>query len=186
MKHIILDVESLSILPCPVITSFACLVMEDGGISPNSLFHTNLCIEEQVAKGSIVDSDTLLWWAKQDPEVFQSTLDNPISPDVFIGYLRHWWHVHVGDANTQPEFCVWASDPLLDFGGIVQLHEAFGHKVPWNHRQLRDARTLRMLVQDKTGQPAKVTPDRPHDALSDALALAQEVWSNLRLIGVVR
>lgn len=184
MKHIVIDVESLSIRTCPVITSFAAVAMSLDGADATAVFHANINIEEQIAKGSVVDSDTLLWWTKQDPRVFRTTLENAISPQVFCGYLRHWWHVHVGDANTKPEFTVWASDPLLDFGGIVRLHEANGYTVPWNHRQQRDARTLRMLVQAKTGEPAKVTPGTPHDALSDACALAQEIWSNCKQLGV--
>lgn len=196
MNHIIIDVESLSIRTCPVITSFACVLMKDDGTDLHEdAFTQNIRIEDQIRTGSQVDSATLVWWAQQKHEIFQNSLNDPVSPKLFCEHLAEWWMTHVLGLSAwsahKEDFLVWASDPLLDFGGTARLHEANGFILPWSHRQQRDARTLRWLVDRRQTNdwqlpvvPSKIQPVTPHDAKSDALALAREIWRNSQVLGI--
>jgi hypothetical protein len=191
MKHIVIDVESLSLLSYPVITQFAAVVLnvatQGAIIDQSKVFTYNIRIEDQIKAGAMIDSDTLGWWLERNHQTFVDCIEDPIAPLLFCSELDQWFDNNISHGE---EFLVWASDPLLDFGGIVKLHEACGVKVPWNHRQQRDARTLRGLAESKLnvgGGPrlkVKVRPECEHNALSDALALATEISRNHLTLGI--
>lgn len=66
-----------------------------------------------------------------------------------------------------------AFDPWSDVGP-ESAHHALGLKPPWDHRTVRDVRTVRYLAERLTPW-RRPTEETAHDALADAVAQARWV-----------
>lgn len=74
MKHIMLDIETLSTNSNGVITTISAVQfnLESGTIGKS--FEIAIDIKEQVANGAVVDIDTVVWWMSQSNEAIASML----------------------------------------------------------------------------------------------------------------
>lgn len=77
MKHIMMDIETLSTNSNGVITTISAVQfnLETGKIGKQ--FETAIVIDEQVDDGAIIDIDTVVWWMSQDEEAIKAMLRIP-------------------------------------------------------------------------------------------------------------
>jgi exodeoxyribonuclease VIII len=150
-----IDLETLSTRPDAAILQIGIVAFDLYGIKDSKQWNVE-------AEGR-VDRPTLHWWKEQ----IAAGVDPPgLGPMPLKLALEDIVVMMKPDEAMQ----VWANPSTFD---IVILGEAFhrcGMSPPWNHRQVRDLRTLRMLYPDVP----RPKPDLPHVAVYDAMA--QATW----------
>lgn len=119
------------------------------------------------------DYDTVRWWLHQDDDARKSLFDpEPISLKSGILSFCCWYH-------RRPSVAIW-SHATFDVPALQNVMTDFGIKTPWNYHDARDIRTLKWLYEASGNKYPRVTRTVAHNALSDALAQAEEVMTVLR------
>lgn len=74
MKHIMMDIETLSTDSYGVVTTISAVQFDLETGKTGKTFEIGLDIKEQVANGAIIDTDTVVWWMSQDQEAIKAML----------------------------------------------------------------------------------------------------------------
>jgi hypothetical protein len=74
MKHIMMDIETLSTNSNGAITTISAVQfnLESGKIGKT--FEIAIKLDEQVKQGAVIDTDTVIWWMSQDDEAIKAML----------------------------------------------------------------------------------------------------------------
>lgn len=171
-----LDLETLSTRPEAVILTIGAVKFDpysDYIDIENGLYH-RVNVDEQTALGRHVQEETLNWWGKQDPEVFEEAMseDNRIGLDDFCKDLNRFL---VGVEN------IWAQGPVFDIAILENLYRQLVKPTPWQFWQIRDSRTLFGVH----GDPREKGRAAAHNALMDCVYQAegvQKIYYNLKLV----
>ena len=176
--HAMIDIETLG-------TKSDAVVLTVGGVKfdpfsdqePHSPILFRLYIDQQTAKGRVVDPGTVEWWGKQDKAVQDEAFseEDRISVDEFCKELNKWF---VG-VDTK-----WAQGPRFDFGILEHLFEQFGHHTNWFYWQEADSRTLFNLLPFDPRKDAEGKQTGHHNALADAFVQAVSVQKSYRELGI--
>lgn len=168
MQHMMIDIETLGTGPTAPILSFAAATfdpLEFGGSYNQRPLYLNVSLDEQLSKSyAKPDADTVMWWLKQDEGARNRLTDpKPIDPESAYKALRGYTETHKPEA-------VWANGATFDFPILDYSHRAFGMKLPWHYRAVRDMRTLYALWGDLDNAMIAVgRTGEKHDALDDVI-----------------
>ena len=171
---IMLDMETLATSPDAVILTFGAVKFDPkNSEEPDRPIYFRIDVDEQTALGRVINEDTLVWWGKQEPAVFEEAMseEDRVSLDHFTTELNRY----VVGANK-----IWCQGPTFDITMLENLYRMIGKPVPWSYWQIRDSRTL----GDLTSVQRKHTKDTAHNALGDAYVQAvavQEIFNELGL-----
>jgi len=134
MKHIMLDIETLSTnTSLAVITQIGAVKFNAAGIDRKQ-FHLGLDVDQQLAWGRVIDADTLAWWDTQDGSPY---LRNYFTvPRVLTALNRY-----IGSATR-----IWANGTVFDIGNLNSLYNMAGMSIPWPYNSATDMRTLRRYL----------------------------------------
>lgn len=147
-KDLMIDIETLGTSPNAVILS--AVVMD---FNKNVLCHINFPIEEQIAKGRVIDQNTWNWWSTQKINPITSPTYNTVSLclDNLIKSIKNFTFEDI-----------WSKSPLFDINILQNIMDQYGYEYPWRYTQLMDVRTISNL-HSKLGEGAK----DPHNPISD-------------------
>ena len=164
--HVAVDLETLGLGFKAPIVALALVMFTEEEILGHQLYRLNWDDQpdRMVARG------TLEWWVSQEPEILRNSLGAHEERMATAVALGGCWTTFQ-DATT-----VWGNPPAFDLGLLKPLFRHFLSGVPWSHRAERCGRTIR-LHQDR------VEAERPHDPVSDALALARQVQLASKFVG---
>ena len=167
---VMLDIETAGTRPgCPVLSVGLCSF--GPRIQPRATLALMLDLDEQMRRGLHADAPTLLWWLRQSDAARDALCrgqdtSTPVEAGLHaitaaLASLR----VAAGGAGLR----IWALGASFDAPVLGRVFVAFRFPPPWDHRELRCARTL----FDLAGINRKAFPPAiAHDALSDAIAQA--------------
>ncbi len=170
MKHAMIDLETLGTKPgCKIASIGACLFGPEG-VDYKSTFHHRIHL---MTSPGIIEPATVLWWMEQSAAAREELrgddhFDIAVTDQNF-GFVS-WWRE--SGATT-----IWAAPVHFD---VPILEAAMGYRrVPWTHRDVRDARTVYSI----TGIWPDRTVGEAHNALDDATNQAEALVKALNKIG---
>jgi DNA polymerase III epsilon subunit-like protein len=175
-EDVMIDLETLGTRSDAVILSIGAVRFD---VNSNSLddnaFYASVSIDSNLAKGRVIQEDSLLWWMKQD-EAAQAVFHEPKRLlEVALGELDDWI-THGGAVKR-----VWSNGADFDIPMLAHAFASFGWVTPWNFWDARCVRTTKNLPGAKD---VKVENQAKHNALSDAIAqarLMQAVYKKLNI-----
>lgn len=165
MNRMHFDLETLGTRYDSTILAIGVAVVSDtSGLLCSNVFYP--CLDEQDSIQHI-DHNTISWWMKQSEEARRLTF---VSKEARIPFSTCLHSIgRMIDLNQVEE--VWGNGPLMDIALIenMALSLDMSSMVPWNFRQVRDLRTLRMLSPDISRHEPQVAHSAQHDAIAQGL-----------------
>lgn len=163
---VMLDLETLSTRPEAVILTIGAIKFDpytDYIDGDKGLYH-RVDVDEQIALGRHVQEETVQWWGKQDPEVFEEAMGegSRVSLDAMCADLNRFL---VGVEN------IWAQGPVFDIAILENLYRQLIKPTPWQFWQISDSRTMFKAH----GDPRVKGRAGHHNALADCVYQAQGI-----------
>lgn len=177
VKHVMLDLETISVAPNAGILSIgACLFDMDGSIW--STF-SQACKPD--LRKYAVDTSTLHFWLDQTDGVRHALTLNAVPLAAALESFRQWL-----PESTAFPYQLWALPASFDIPIIENAYRVESvtpdGKMPWKYDAGRCARTLFSLAG--ISKADRVRPVLPHDALEDAIAQARTVAVAVKKLGL--
>lgn len=164
-RHIMVDIESLDVLPTGVILSIGAVKFDPLAGRMGEEFLRNIDTASCTALGMTIDPETQEWWKRQSPEAWAATQDNQVP---IRDALAEFAAFSQGDAPDAELALIWCKGPSFDFTMLTNAYRVCGIPLPWQFRQERDLRTAIQLAQDLYGFEKPAHLGVLHSALDDA------------------
>lgn len=155
MKHIMLDIETLSTRSDAQIIQIGLLSVDDKWVRADRISAT---VDWSIQPTGHVDPETVFWWAKQSEAVRKGVF---AASNTLTTALQF---VFGGILITKADL-VWANGTSFDIPILEHAFRSCGIQCPWQYWQTRDLRTLKSLVPKAV--LAGIKNERAHDALAD-------------------
>lgn len=188
MKHLMLDIETLSVKSRALIWSVGLVEFDpySDWIDDPYIFYTRRT--EQLAIRRWVEGDTVRWtrekgdsvgyekWLKmQEYDEFGETDPRALS----IGQLHSAMLRHVGQENM-----IWCKGGSFDFACLNALFQDGKHNTPWNFRNENCMRVLQMLAHGGESEMPVMDNGVAHNAADDAVFQARWVQNLIKRFGM--
>lgn len=134
-----IDIETFGTKSNSVIVSIGAVVFDLESGKTGSLFHMDISASDCVKNGLKIDSDTFIWWLKQPKEAQRKITEDKNRKSLKIALLNLGRFIY---DNCPPDIQVWGNSARFDLGLIENAFDVIGFKLPWNHYNERDVRTL--------------------------------------------
>ncbi len=182
MKHLMLDLETMSSEPTAAIVSIGA-VFFDETLGPT--FKRNVSLESSQQWGLTISASTIDWWFTQSPEARAHLYDPTPIPlgnalSEFSEFFREY--ADLTDFTPAKSTYVWGNGATFDNVVIRNAYKQVGLIVPWGFRYDMCFRTLKTQF-DPQGLLYK-DPGLAHDALSDAVGQAEHAMRILESLKV--
>lgn len=164
-KQIMVDNETLGVTADAVILSIGAVRFDLAtGMIDDEGFYTSISIESNLELGRRVQEDTLLWWLKQTAAAQQVFFEPKETLGNALIQLSDW----IGTDDCE----VWSNGADFDLPMLAHAFTQCRIELPWKHWNSRCFRTYKNLPGAQAVKSA--TPGVKHNALSDAVAQAQQ------------
>ena len=177
MIHHMLDLETLGTAPNSAILQIGLARFDPAGSGIDDTFERTISLDSCLQAGLKIDGDTFAWWLTQSEAARRAVIYNPqpltralIDLTAWLGYINF----------QQPENVIWSHGAAFDVPILASAYRACGYKEPWDHRLVRDTRTLFWLAEQRGWEKPK--RETAHTALADAVAQAEDVQSACRYL----
>lgn len=160
MTSLMIDFETLSTQPNAAVFCLGGVFFDSTGLLGEG-FETFIDIEEQLAKGRHVSSDTLRWWLGQS-EVARRNMITGMAKAVTISYFAKSFLSFIA-AYPPKNLLVWSNGGDFDIPILSSLLHDCGVSAPWPFWNHRCHRTLMAIAGIR--KPAGATV---HTALQDS------------------
>lgn len=187
-KHVMIDIETLGLGPTPVILQIGAVAFDPGADEPippytqRSRNHFEMsididsCLDLCLRVGLHVDGSTIAWWFAQSDAARRAVMTNPRPLGSVLNAFWAWLGLHrSGDAPGLP--FIWSHGAAFDVPVLEAAYRLCRNPilaVPWDHRSVRDTRTLFALAEEFAGWQ-KPRHETAHTALADAITQAEDV-----------
>lgn len=167
--HVMLDLETFSTAPDAAIVQIGAIQfdLEAKTWDYDAGFERTVTLQSSILAGGRVDPETIEWWRRQSTQARSSiswcletgTLTSAL--DAFIKWFPK-------------DTCLWSHGASFDVPVLESAFRSDGRAVPWDHRRVRDTRTLFELADHLAGwsRPKRETA---HTAAADARDQAEDV-----------
>lgn len=170
MINVMVDLETYGSTPGCVIRSIGAVAFTlDGGPLIPDLYQ-NVTLASCLDAGLRVEAETEAWWRAR-PRVTREALEADAAS--LLGTLLRFtdWYRSVAASH------LWCHGASFDVPVLACAYRAVRLSVPWDHRTVRDTRTLYDLVGFDPAMVARVGD--AHNALADAIYQAECVVAAL-------
>lgn len=172
MRHIVIDIETLSKRHNAMIASIGAVIVEDQpnaiiGIRPEVL---DICIDLSTYPETHdyhIDPETFLWWLQQPQQAREALQGGTYSLLDALQELREFVSAH---CDLTGDIRVYGNGPNFDMGILEFAFRNEGVQEPWLFHQVRCIRTV--CESFDVNWKKHRNPNTAHDAVSDALAEA--------------
>lgn len=140
MKHIMIDIETLGTDAhlYPVILSIAAVEFDTKG-NTGSTFYRKIDVTDSKLLGFTTSTKTVEWWGKQRPEVFEEAIKHGEKIESVLRDFTAFLD------NADKDKFVWGNSTRFDLGILHAAFSKLGQKLPWNHYNELDVRTIVFL-----------------------------------------
>lgn len=180
MEHIMIDCETLGLLPGSAIISIGAVAFDPKTLNEfGPRFYRNITRISNIECSLKVDANTLKWWGLQSEEAKKVLQVNQIHLDQALTEFGQWWK-DIGAVTF------WSHGLNFDEPLLRVAFSEVGLDAPWNYRQVRDTRTLFWLAgfdEKSVVIPGAVEHNALDDATRQALAV-QMAYAQLYCNGV--
>lgn len=164
MRHVMIDIETLSRQPNASILTIGAVAIEDGEI----VGEFDMAIDPRLSGPKYhIDPDTVVWWMRQPDEARAAATGGGQSIAVVMGDLKRWLPSGDNAWESPPRFKIWANSPRFDIAILEHAFAVQGLGFPWDHRDVLDLRTL-VHLRDPEGLLKPPDDDAHHTAIGDA------------------
>ncbi len=172
MKEIMLDIETLGIVPGSVIIQIGAVDFDLDNIGEG--FKINISKQSCLDVKMKVDPSTVRWWQKQSPEALASISAEPRVPITeALEKFNAWFESVGGDA-------VWGNGATFDNVLMDIAYRVTRVPRPWHFVKDRDLRTLAAVGEMMGIVEPRVNHGTAHDGLDDAISQAKWAQNILR------
>lgn len=183
MNNIMLDLETLGTAPGSVVVTIGACFFGGGEIGPT--FYERIDIKDSQAHGLKIDTDTILWWFKQNEEARLEMTKQGESLSRILSRFGDWIQegmaksykgaMSAADLTDFKKYLktvtIWGNGAAFDNTLLSAVYSAAGHVRPWSYSNDRCYRTLKSLFP----QVELVREGTYHNALSDAISQAKHL-----------
>jgi hypothetical protein len=164
-----IDLEALGLRPNAVVPSIGAVFFDPNSDALGPQFH-RICkdLEEQQARGRVIDADTMLWWMNQDKSARDASFHDTSRMGLTQGVLEELASFLRGSDNGQVR--VWGNGSDFDNVLLASLYQSYGMNAPWYFRNNRCFRTYRNLP---FAPRAAAREGTHHNPLDDAIHQAR-------------
>lgn len=178
MKHIMLDLETLSTQPTAAILSIGACLFDRDGVKDNFTFYANVdpeCYELRVSESYFHRShDTMDWWRlPANAEAYSSLLPNRLIINRAIADFINWLPV------DKQSYLIWSNGADFDLPVITHAMRWCDFKAPWSHKNTRCYRTVKNLFPFVPFVPIGTAHKADDDAKAQAnhlISIAKEFY----------
>lgn len=170
MSHLMIDIETLGTRSNAVIMSIGAVQFNLKG-DTKAVLHRGVTINSCLNAGLEVDGDTIEWWLRQDKKNIEKLLELEKRHLSIVLQELDSIDMH------QNGWSVWSHGSVFDIVLLENAYKAVGRKPWWDHRNVRDTRTLFDIAEYK--YKAKGGHDALEDATNQAIAV-QEAYQKLK------
>lgn len=168
MKHLMIDLETLSTAPNAVILQIGAVRFDPMTCEVGNSLQINVDIDSCLRLGMKIDDATFRWWMRQaDTARLSVAGESTASIVAALISLKQF-------AEFEIE-AVWSHGASFDIPILENAFRVANLDVPWHYRAPRDTRTLFWLAEQMRNWQPQPTEDRAHTAAADAVAQAWEV-----------
>lgn len=164
-RHIMIDIETLGILPGSAILSIGACTLD-----MNYKFYQTIDPDSCVKVGLTTSIDTMRWWDMQESKVREETFSGT-TPLLNSLLSFNGWVELIRDGTLNKELNFWCNGASFDFPILDVAYSKINVKPMWNYFELMDYRTLKNLYPNVLLKKHK---DK-HNALADAIAQAEHL-----------
>ncbi|MBN1138853.1 MAG: 3'-5' exoribonuclease [Anaerolineae bacterium] len=182
MKHVMLDLETMSTMSNAAIVAIGAVVFDPDTGEMGKTFYCNVDLESCVARGLHIQGNTVMWWLERSEEARMALLSDRLPLDKALRQFSRY-------LQALGEVCVWGNGATFDNVIIANAYQAVGLERPWSYKNDRDVRTIEELgrqIQASQGiDDAAEKTERTgihHHALDDAIHQARyvsKIWQAL-------
>ena len=171
MRHIMLDLETLSLQPNATILSIGAVVMDlETGVLGDEFYCT---VDPRSCQqwGLHVCADTAIWWMKQSEEVRKAVYEGEaLTLQAALARFGMWAAPSMEEEEVK-NLRLWGNGAAADNVWLLQAYQATHILPPWKFWTDRCYRTLKAAFRDVP----YVEPTIKHHALEDAKAQDQHL-----------
>lgn len=196
IRDFAIDIESLGVHRGAAILSIGCVQFDRRSAKLGAEFYVEIELHSLLKSGE-VDPSTLTWWAVNHGPLFAELLKSKETKVTFATALDHFakWMRNLsagipvikGSLGSGTPH-VWGNGATMDISLLEEayLHGGYGLTKPWDHRHIRDQRTIIDAAREVTGDPnwwpGVGQQGTSHNALDDARYQAKCVAEAFRVI----
>jgi len=181
MKHIMLDLETLSTQPNAAILTIGACVFDPHSKAPITEVFERGILPSDAGKFGHVDSDTVAWWGRQTPVARARALGGT---DLLVDALSEFKQWATGPTIFYGDnICVWGNGANFDQVIIRSAYRAVGLLPFWPFYNDRCHRTVVNLIP-KPLRPQTIRKGTAHSALDDAVFQAEHLQDCMIQLGV--
>lgn len=175
-NHLMIDIETLGQNSRAVICSIAAIPFNIETGETGEVFYEKINIESCVRAGLKIESETLLWWSKQNSLAYMEMLSGKTDIGQALLGLSVFIRKYAKDAE------VWGNGSRFDLGILRDAYNAFNCTVPWDYGNERDVRTLLSLYPPaKDGVPKPVNRHFPVDDCQYQIAYCTKAYNAIKI-----
>jgi len=172
VKHVMIDIETLSIRPYAAILSIGAVAfnVEEGVIDT---FYINIDGQSCKDVGLHVDKGTVEWWGRQSEAARKALTVDPKPIGEALDAFSEWMQA---DKST----VVWGNGSAFDISILESAYWNTGKNIPWTPWKVQCYRTVLNLVGVSNKQIREAEDDTHHNALDDAMSQTRTLLKILR------
>ena len=164
-KHIMLDLETLSLKDNPVVLSMSAVCFDidanskredftrpSSGIFNDKVFNVALEIDSQIKKGLSLDSETLKFHLLHNEAFFKECIGVSkgipiIDTSHTLNRFHYWYTKKISRDQDTP--IVWANGAIADFTWLRSLYTTYGMEFPISYKNQLCLRTITSSYESK-------------------------------------
>lgn len=139
MKHVMVDIETLSTKPDAAIIAIGAVAFDLPGNEILDTFYIKVDLASAMASGGIIDASTIMWWMAQSDEARAEFRCNAILLPYALEQFSCWFSKFGSDC------CAWGNGADFDITVLGQSYRRCGENPPWSYRNVRCFRTMRSV-----------------------------------------
>lgn len=169
MKHVMLDLETMSTGPNAAIVAIGAVAFDPVTKQMGEEFYASVDLKSAMDAGGVVDASTVYWWLAQSRKAQEA---------LYIG-KRELRAVLTDFADycisLDKDLCVWGNGATFDNVILSSAYRATGLERPWSYRGDRCFRTIKALFPGFVYAPSEVG-GVAHNALDDARQQVEQLF----------
>lgn len=176
MKDVMVDLETLGMVPGCVIISIGAVFFDSTGLGDE--FYTVVNRMDAEARGLTVDAATVKWWTQQSDEarkVLHDSSRKKTSLPLMMALAQ--FDRFLSSRGDVTNVRVWGNGADFDNPILAVAYDRLGQRPPWKFWNNRCFRTLKNLAPEEAKPPRQGTH---HNALDDAKHQAEHAVRALR------
>lgn len=168
-RHVMLDLETMDTAPTAAVIQLGAIEFDVPGDQCHNHFQRTISLQSSLLAGGTMSPDTLAWWRRQSDAACLSVSSNADRLEPALSEFSTW---------LPEDAYIWSHGASFDIPVLDHAYRSLGMKPPWDHRRVRDTRTVFWLAQEWADwrMPETITA---HTALADAISQAATLQSAL-------